>query len=51
MEDESFNKKALVTEGFTGWTSFAQIRTESSSVPLSGGVYVVMRPSSEAPLI
>jgi hypothetical protein len=49
VEDESFNKKALVAKGFTGWTSFARIRAEISSVPLLGGVYVVMRPSSEAP--
>lgn len=49
MKTQPFSRRALVTEGFTGWMSFAQVRAEIDSVPSSGGVYVVMRPSSEVP--
>jgi hypothetical protein len=49
MDDEAFGRSLLTAEGFAGWMRFAPMRAEIDSVPSTGGVFVVMRTSDDAP--
>ena len=44
-----FDREALEAVGFTSFLPVAQLRRSLAEVPLAGGVYVVVRPSTEPP--
>ena len=48
MSKRAFTRQALERAGFVGWVPFNQMR-EEDQVPRSGGVYVVVRASTDKP--
>src|SRR4051812_15452715 len=46
----SFDRARLETAGFTGWQTWAELRTSAyADVPVASAVYVVHRPSDAPP--